>query len=60
MVYDTRDYWVLGFSSSSDILKNVSFGLYPSSGTLKCCLEHRTMDKVQNLSNPVLLNYLST
>jgi hypothetical protein len=35
MVYNTRDYWVLGFCPSSGILKNTTFrkpDLLPSSG----------------------------
>jgi hypothetical protein len=45
MAYNIRYYWV--------------FGDCTSSGTLKCCLEHRTMGKVQKLSNPKPLFFFS-
>jgi hypothetical protein len=66
MVYGTWDYWVLGLSPSSDILRNKTFwkldlflssgegvgDTYSSGSVEKNNLSHWTIDKVQKPCNP--------
>jgi hypothetical protein len=55
MVYNTQNYWVLGFCPSPNILKarehNVSKTGFVSETLYSLVFEYRTMDKVKKPSN---------